>query len=168
MSTDELPGAGVEPAPGDTPGLPPSRRLELLCGGIAAALSGTLIGLSRLIEVRNETGGVDPRWWPTVLGVLGLVLAVALVVVALTATLHRDDVEPATASGLRNVFVTAAVAVAYVVVWPLIGFIPATFALLVILTAVYGARSWKVLVIFPAALTAFLYLLFATLLKVPL
>ncbi|QGH68640.1 tripartite tricarboxylate transporter TctB family protein [Pseudactinotalea sp. HY158] len=168
MSTDELPGADLEPAPGDTPGLPPSHRLELLCGGIAIALSLTLIGLSRLITVRNETGGVDPRWWPTVLGVLGLVLSIALVIVALTATIRRDDVEPATTPGLRNVFVTAAVAVAYVLAWPLVGFIPATVVLLVVLTATYGARSWKALVLFPAGLTAFLYLLFATLLKVPL
>lgn len=161
-------GSRGEPAPEPAPGLPPSRRLEVLTGVIAVALSAVMILLSRAIQVNRETGGVDPRWWPTVLGVVSLVLAVLLVVVALTRSLSRDDVEPTSRSGRINAVITAAAAVAYALAWPIVGFLPATFVLLLVLTAVFGARSWKVLVFFPLGLTAFLYILFAALLRVPL
>lgn len=155
-------------APEATPGMPPSKPLEILTAIIAIALSATMVFLSRAIHVNRETGGVDPRWWPTVLGVMALALAVLLLAVAATRTLPRDDVEPTSTSGRINALTTAAAAIAYAFAWPLIGFIPATLILLVILTVVYGARDWKVLVFFPVGLTAFLYILFGTLLRVPL
>lgn len=161
----DSPGAS---APEPALALPPSRRLEVLTGVIAIALSAVMILLSRAIQVNRETGGVDPRWWPTVLGVISLVLAVLLVAVALTRTLSRNDIEPTSRTGRINAVVTAAAAVAYALAWPIVGFLPATFVLLVVLTAVFGARNWKVLVFFPAGLTAFLYILFASLLRVPL
>lgn len=148
--------------------MPPSKPLEVLTGIIAIALSATMIFFARAIQVNRETGGVDPRWWPTALGVMGLALAVLLLAVAATRTLLRDDVEPTSTSGRINALTTAAVAIAYAFTWPVVGFIPATLVLLVILTVVYGARDWKVLVFFPVGLTAFLYVLFATLLRVPL
>lgn len=170
MSEFEFAGAdsGNESAPEPAPGLPPSRRLEVLTGIIATLLSAVVVALSRAVVVNRETGGVDPRWWPTVLGILALALAVALVFVALSGSMSRDDVEPTSRSGRVNAGATVVAAIAYTLIWPLVGFIPATLVLLVVLTAVFGARSWKVLVFFPLGLTAFLYTLFAVLLKVPL
>ncbi len=170
MSEFETAGAESheESAPEPTPGLPPSRRLEVITGVVAAILSAAMIALSRAVVVIRETGGVDPRWWPTVLGILALALSVALVVVAFSRPMSREDVEPTTRSGRINAAATVIAAIAYVLTWPLVGFIPATLVLLVVLTAVFGGRNWKVLTLFPLGLTAFLYTLFAVLLKVPL
>src|SRR5690625_7457946 len=71
MSEFEKAGADSheESAPEPTPGLPPSRRLEVITGVVAAILSAAMIALSRAVVVIRETGGVDPRWWPTVRGI---------------------------------------------------------------------------------------------------
>lgn len=149
-------------------GLPPSRRLEVITALCALAASAGLVLLSRQITVRTETGGIDPRWWPTLVGSLALALSVALLIVVLTRTMPRDDIEPTSKAGWARVAVTVTAAVAYTFLWPAIGYVPATLLVLIILTAAFGARNWKVLVLFPVGLTAFLYLLFGTLLKVPL
>lgn len=167
MTHAETSGADSS-APEPTPGLPPSKPLEAVTAIIAIAMSTSMVLFSRAIHVNRETGGIDPRWWPTMLGAISLGLAVLLLVVALTRPMLRDDVEPTSRSGRINALITVVVAIGYAFAWPAVGFIPATLALLVILTAVYGARNWKVLVFFPVGLTAFLYILFATLLRVPL
>src|SRR5699024_12856255 len=95
MSEFEKAGADSyeESAPEPTPGLPPSRRLEVITGVVAAILSAAMIALSRAVVVIRETGGVDPRWWPTVLGILALALSVALVIVALSRPMNRRSEE---------------------------------------------------------------------------
>lgn len=147
----------------------PSRRLEIVCAAIAVAGSGALVLLARAIEVRNETGGIDPRWWPELLGIAGLALGVLLLVVAVVRPpFDRDDLEAATRQGWVRVGIAVALAVAFVLLWPVVGFLVAAPVFLVVATYVFGGRGWKTLVLFPLLMTAGIYLLFHTLLKVPL
>ncbi|WP_052436505.1 tripartite tricarboxylate transporter TctB family protein [Georgenia sp. SUBG003] len=121
------------------------------------------------IEVRNETGGIDPRWWPELLGAAGLALGVLLLVVAiLRPPFNRDDLEAATRQGWLRVGIAVGLSIAFVLLWPVIGFLVATPVFLVVATYVFGGRGWKTLVLFPVLMTAGIYLLFHTLLKVPL
>lgn len=165
-------GGGVpdEPTPPtdvDSPG--PSRRLEVVCAVVTLALSVTLLVAARGVDVRTETGGIDPRWWPQVLGVAGTALSVALLAVALMRPrLPREDLITATPTGLRRLVLALLACVALVVVWPQVGFPPAALVFVVALTALFGGRGWRTLLLFPALLTGFIYALFAVLLKVPL
>jgi hypothetical protein len=161
-------------ADGDTPAgdiVPAraSRRLEIVCAALAVAGSGALALLARAIEVRAETGGIDPRWWPELLGLMGLALGAALLVVVLVRPpFNRDDLEAATRQGWVRVVASVALTVAYVLAWPLVGFVVATPVFLLAAVLLFGGRGWKTLILFPVLTTGFIYLFFHTLLKVPL
>ena len=139
-----------------------SKRMEIVCASIAVAFCTVLILAARAIEVRNETGGVDPRWWPEVLGTFGLVVAIV------RPPFDRDDMEAATREGWVRLAAAVALAVAFIFLWPVVGFLFITPPFLVVATYVFGGRGTKTVLLFPALMTAFLYLLFDTLLKVPL
>jgi hypothetical protein len=147
----------------------PSRRLEIVCAAIAVVGSGALLLLARAVEVRNETGGIDPRWWPELLGIAGLALGALLLVVAVVRPpFDRDDLEAATRQGWLRVGLAIVLSVAFVLLWPVLGFLVVSPIFLVAATYLFGGRGWKTLILFPVLMTGFIYLLFHTLLKVPL
>jgi hypothetical protein len=147
----------------------PSRRMEMMVAATGLIVSITGLLLAGRIEVRAETGGIDPRWWPTVLSIGSAVLSAALLIVALARPpFDRSDLERISAGGWRRLLLAGVVAAGYVVVWQLVGYLPGTVLFLAVLVWVFGGRGWKTLVLFPVITTAFTYLLFHTLLKVPL
>jgi hypothetical protein len=147
----------------------PSRRLEIVCAAIAVVGYGAIVLLARAIEVRTETGGIDPRWWPELLGVLGLVLSILLLVIAIVRPpFSRDDLEAATRQGWVRVGLAIVLSVVFILLWPVVGFLVVTPIFLVAATYLFGGRGWKTLILFPVLMTGFIYLLFHTLLKVPL
>lgn len=151
------------------PAPPASRRLEVCGAAIALGLSVLLLVLARDIDVRTETGGVDPRWWPELLALAGIVLSGLLLVLAVVRRpMRREDIEAATRSGRLRFGLTVALTFLYVFVWPVTGFVPATAGLLVAVVGIFGGRGVKALLLFPALLTASLYGVFHTLLAVPL
>ncbi|WP_159623046.1 tripartite tricarboxylate transporter TctB family protein [Ruania rhizosphaerae] len=146
-----------------------SRRLEIICAVIAIVGSALLVFAAQQIEVRNETGGIDPRWWPTVLGAAALAFGVVLAAVAvLRPPFSRDELESATRAGWVRLAVSVAIAMVYLVLWPWTGYLIATLPMLVVLTWLFGGRGWKTLAVFPVVMTAFTYALFHLVLKVPL
>jgi hypothetical protein len=161
-------------ADGDTPAsdvvpAQASRRMEIVCAALAVVASGALALLARAIEVRNDTGGIDPRWWPELLGTLGLALGAALLVVVLVRPpFDREDIEAATRQGWVRVVASVALTTAFVLAWPLVGFVVAAPVFLLAAVLLFGGRGWKTLILFPALITVFIYLFFHTLLKVPL
>lgn len=176
---------GVSSVQGDTPGggtpeggesqgtdtyhgLAPSRRTEVIVAVVALAVFACLVFLANNIDLRAEPGGIDPRWWPRALGVVGVVLSGLLVAVASTRDLARDDVEQTTAQGRIRFAIALGATVAFILLWPVITFFPATVLYVLGMTYCFGGRGWKVLTLFPVGITVFLYLLFHTLLKVPL
>ncbi|WP_277209147.1 tripartite tricarboxylate transporter TctB family protein [Isoptericola croceus] len=153
---------GVIPAP-------TSKALEIASALGALVFLGALAFLARRIELRTETGGIDPRWWPELLGTFGVVVAVALLVVSvLRRPTPREDVEPSTRAGFVRVVITIALTAAFLLAWPFVGFLVAAAVFLLAVTVVFGGRGWRVLILFPLLTTAFIYLLFDTLLEVPL
>lgn len=161
----------IEPA-GDDVEAPPattSRAFEAVVAAIAIAVVGAVLLLSQGISSDVDAGGLAPVWWPTVLGVIGLVLAVGMLVVALVRPLkEREDVVAATPEGWRQTGLAALASVAFVVAWDQVGFVVPALVFLVALCLIFGARSLKVLVLFPAGITALIYVLFDVLLRVPL
>lgn len=149
---------------------PPSRRLERGIGLVLTALS--VLGLigSRSIDVRVDSPGVGPQWWPTMLSVIALLISAVLAVLAFTRPpSERSGLESATRGGRRRLGLTVVIIALFVVAWTGTGnFLVPCVLMLVALLLSYGSRSWKALVVFPVLTTAIIYLLFHLLLRIPL
>jgi hypothetical protein len=147
----------------------PNRAMEITVAvvGLVAGLAGIL--LARGVELRAETGGIDPRWWPTVLSIGSAALSAALLIVALLRPpFDRSDLERVSEGGWRRLLLAGVIAAGYVAAWQVVGYIVATVVFLALLVWVFGGRGWKTLILFPVLTTGFTYLLFHSLLKVPL
>lgn len=149
---------------------PPSRKLERAIAISLIVLSALGVLGSRLIAVRTETGGLDPRWWPTVICGISLVLSILLTVISFTRPpFDRDDLEVTNREGWYKLAWTVLFCTLYIVAWTLTGnFVVPSVILLVILMWIYNGRGVKALVIYPIVTVTFLYLLFHSLLRVPL
>ena len=160
--------AGVDGVPEAT--VPhPSRRLEVASAVVCLALSLTLYLGARGIELRTETGGIDPRWWPQLLGLAGMVLSAALLATALLRPpLVPEDLQTSTRDGRRRLALGLLASVALVVLWPVVGFLVAMVPFVAGLTYLFGGRGWRTLVLFPVLLVGFLYVVFDVALSVPL
>jgi len=159
----------------------PSRTMEILVPLIALVLMAGFLFWAGQIELRREVGPgqIDARFWPTVLGWAGVVIAGwRLAVVLRSAPDDRDDLERVQEGGPRRLLLTLVASVAFVALWNLRSVVAAGFELrifpyaaavaLVGLTWLYGGRGWKALVLFPVATTALIYVLFHSLLRIPL
>lgn len=159
----------ADTVPGAVDSASPSKVLEVLCAAVAVVVCGLLILGARAIEVRRETGGIDPRWWPELLGIFGLALAIILLLlVIIRPPFDRTDLERATRSGWARLIAAIGLSVVFVVAWSFVGFLVPAAIFLVAATFLFGGRGWRTLLLFPAATTAFIYVLFHLLLKVPL
>ncbi|MDJ0350792.1 tripartite tricarboxylate transporter TctB family protein [Cryobacterium sp. PH29-G1] len=177
-----LPDADDAPTPsGGHDAAQPSRKLEIIAASVAVVVMTTFLVLVLQIDLRREAdaGQMDARFWPTVLGGLGLTIALWRLIVALTQTPdERDDLERLQVGGVTRLLASLALVVGYMAIWELRTFVMfgynfnlfvfITPLLLLGLLLIYGARSWKALVFFPLVSTAFIYLLFGMLLRIPL
>jgi hypothetical protein len=147
----------------------PSRRLEMIAAVSALILSGTALILSRNIDLRMDTGGLNPRWWPTVLASLASVLSAILIGLSMFGpTIGRGDLESAHSDGWVRMALALALSFLYVLAWSSIGYVVPTIVYLAASLWVFGLRSTKGLIAFPLITTAFIYGLFHFMLRVPL
>ncbi|KKC38113.1 hypothetical protein WH87_10940 [Devosia epidermidihirudinis] len=147
----------------------PSRRLEIVIAVTALVLSVTAIVLSQNIYLRMGAGGLDPKWWPTVLSSIAAGLSAILVGFALFGpTVSRGDLESVADGGWQRMLLALALSALYVFAWAQIGYIVPTIIYLAALLWLFGLRAWKGLVLFPLITTGFIYGLFHTMLRVPL
>jgi len=158
-----------------------SRPLEIAFAVIALTLAAGYLYLGTQIELRRpaSAGQIDARFWPLVLGTIGVAVSLVLLVIAITRPASsREDIEPVQRGGVPRVILSVAATTAFIVLWSLnaivafgyrIEIFPIIAAILMlVLLLVYGQRRWQGLVIFPLAMTAFIYVLFGMLLRVPL
>jgi hypothetical protein len=179
MSTPDI---AAEPAATDEyEGAPASRGLEIAFGVVALAFTAGYVFLTTQIPLRREAapGQIDARFWPMVIGVTGVVIAIAILAIALTRPAPtREDLERIQPGGYLRVIATLAITGAFIALWSLgtvilfgyrIEVFPVAAALLMAaLMLLYGHRRWLSLVIYSASVTAFVYVVFGMLLRIPL
>ena len=147
----------------------PSRRLEIAIAASALALSVTALLVSRAIPLRMGGGGIDPRWWPTLLSVLASALSALLVAMSLFGQAPaRGEVEAAEPDGWTRMLLALALSALYVFAWSHLGYVGPTLVFNLVLLRIFGLRSWKALGVYSVVTTAFIYGLFHYLLRVPL
>ncbi|MFD5214328.1 tripartite tricarboxylate transporter TctB family protein [Microbacterium sp. NPDC058345] len=158
-----------------------SRPLEIAFAAVALAFASGYVALATQIPLRREAaaGQIDARFWPMVIGVAAVAVAVVLLVIAITRPApERNDIERIQPGGIRRVGLTLAISLAFIALWSLgsvilfgyrIELFPVVAGLLMAsLMLVYGHRRWLSLIIYSAALTAFVYVVFGMLLRIPL
>lgn len=146
----------------------PSRSLEVVVGAVALGLSLLAWYLSQNIHVRMGGGGVDPKWWPTVLSIAASILSACMLVAALIRQEDRSDLLQTTRDGWKRIVLGLLLTALYVFAWWQIGYVVPTALFLAALLWLFGVRSWKPLILFPVLTTALIYGLFHLLLRVPL
>lgn len=162
-------GALASDPPADSVTAAPSPRMEQVAAGVVLIFGAALLVGARSIELRNETGGIDPRWWPTAVAVGILASGVMMAFNAATGRRGERDVEPARRSGWSQMILTVIGLAVVLILWEVgVSFLVLGPLYLVGLNWVYGLRSWKSLVLFPLVVGVLLYLVFQLLLKVPL
>jgi len=128
-----------------------------------------LLVTARGIVLRNETGGIDPRWWPTVISAGIIASGVWMLINAVLKVSIDRSVDPARRSGWIQVGVTVAALIAVLALWQVgVNFLVLGPIFLIVTNWAYGLRRWTTLLLFPAIVAAILYLVFQLLLKVPL
>lgn len=159
----------------------PSRALEIVAAAVAVAFAASYLAIATQIPLRNEdvAAAMTARTWPTVLGVAGVAVAILLLVVAITRPAPtREDLDAVSKGGPLRVALTVAISVAFVALWGLqsvimfgyrIQLFPVIAALyLAALLWLFGHRRWIGFVAYPIGLTAFIYVLFGIVLRIPL
>jgi putative tricarboxylic transport membrane protein len=139
----------------------------LLVAGVVAAVGGATIWASSGLNTDASGESIGPSWWPSVLGGL---LVLGAVAVAITALRHHDPLEEqrVSAHGLVRLAAVIALIVVYGIGWHYFHFVLVTSLFLSTLILITGGRGVKALLVFPLLTTAVLYGLFAMLLRVPL
>ncbi|PPL19371.1 hypothetical protein GY24_06560 [Microterricola pindariensis] len=163
----------------------PSKRLEIIVAAAALLFNVILLVAAQSIELRRaaDPGQIDARFWPTILALLGIGLAVARLVIAIVGKPdERDDLERVQPGQMGKLLIALALTAGFLGVWSwktatltLFGLVIG-FKLFVIVAPLYlaallfvfGARGWKSLVIYPVVTTGFIYLLFGQLLRIAL
>lgn len=146
----------------------PSRPLE-----VAASLAVVVLGVAmflgaRIIRVRNETGGIDPRWWPGGIGAGIAVMGLWMLFDAVRAPILRE-VAPAQRSGWAQMAATVAGLGVVLLLWQIgVSFLVLGPGYLVAMNWVFRLRTWRSLLLFPGIVLVLLLLVFQMLLKVPL
>ncbi len=150
-------------------------KLDIVTGmGSIAFASFVLIYAIRFPEPRGADFG--PALFPRVIASILIILGVLVLIQAWKLrTQPATECEPdpldeeivASFHGLRNVAVTIIVLVIYISVVGTIGFIPTTLVMLFVLMKTYGVSVLRS-VLFACLITAFVYVLFAVLLRVVL
>lgn len=165
-NTDVLPG---EPVEDFAFAAKPSRRLEIVIAVTALVLSVIALLLSRNIYLRMGSGGLDPKWWPTLLSIMAAVLSSVLLGMSLLGpTASRGDLEATQSDGWKRMLSALTLSALYAFAWSMVGYVIPTVLYLVALLWVFGLRSWKGLIAFPLVTTALIYGLFHFMLRVPL
>lgn len=144
------------------------RLRELVPAAVTIALGVLVLVLAQGIRsgVRVELG---PPFWPTMLAWSLIVLGVLQVVVNVLRGVSRANLpDPLSGWGIGRMLLTAVILVGYLLLWNVLQFWLITFATCVALTALYGGRGWRPLLVFPAIVTAVLHLLFVVALRVNL
>lgn len=159
-----------------------SRPLEIVFAVVALGFTAGYLFLATQIPLRRREaapGQIDARFWPLVIGVTGVVIAIALLAVAITRPAPtREDLERIQPGGYLRVIATLAITGTFIALWSLgsvilfgyrIEVFPIAAALLMAaLMLLYGHRRWLSLVIYSASVTAFVYVVFGMLLRIPL
>lgn len=147
----------------------PRTKLRGLVPGLVSLAIGIAIVL--LTEQVREVGNLPlgPRFWPGMVGwgiiVFGVIL---LVTFFLRGIKYADVPDEITGWGIGRFFMSAIVAIGYLLTWGLVPFWIPTLVVFVVLLWIYGARGWKALLLFPVIVTAVLHFLFVVALRVPL
>ncbi|MFT3889466.1 MAG: tripartite tricarboxylate transporter TctB family protein [Arachnia sp.] len=148
---------------------PEAPTMEKLTAAVVTVLGLAMLIGARGIVLRNEVGGVDARWWPTVIAAGIIACGLWMTFNAFRGVSIERTVDQSSRQGWIQVGITVGALALVLVLWHVgVGFLVLGPLYLVGMNWVYGLRRWTTLLLFPAIIMGLLYLIFMLLLKVPL
>lgn len=144
-------------------------KMEIFAAGLVLSLGVLMLVGARGIAVRNETGGIDPRWWPTVIAAGVILSGLWMLSNAMRKVSIEREVEVSRRTGWIQMMATVGGIAVVLFVWNLgISFVLLGPLFLAGLNWIYGLRKWTSLLLFPGIIAVLLYTVFQLVLKVPL
>ncbi len=146
-------------------------RRDLLCGAIGLVLAAVYYLAAQAIPISLLSDAVGPGGIPKVLGVCLAVLSLALMGSCLVARKVAGAAEPAEAFDVARharAFGIIGMGFAYVVLAPWLGYLLTLTALLVAAVIYFGGKPSLRLVATAVAGAAFLWVMFAKMLSIPM
>ena len=151
-----------------------SWKTDIITGAGTIAFAGFVIGMSFSFP---DSRGADfgPALFPRLIAVVLILLGISVLLQSRKGRIQAQDAEAQipegqhtlTSTGLRNVTITVATTVVYIVVVEKLGFIPTTAVFLLVLMKMFGLSTARSL-IFSCLSTGFVYVLFSVVLRVVL
>ena len=146
----------------------PYRLRELIAVLVSVGAGAAVLILSRFVQA-PQGGPLGPPFWPTMIG--WAMVGFGLLLVFVNVIRGKRPVEgpdQMTRWGVGRLILAAVLVVLYLLLWNLLQFWVSTLIVAVALTFLFGGRTWKALIVFPAVITAVLHFLFIVALRVPL
>ena len=149
-------------------------KTDIITGTGAIAFAGFVIGMSFGFPA-SRGADFGPALFPRVIAAILILLGTAVLLQSRKGRMQAQDGEarvpedqhPLTSAGLRNVIITVAVTVVYIVVVEKLGFIPTTAVFLFVLMKMFGLSLGRSL-LFSCLCTGFVFVLFSMVLRVVL
>lgn len=146
----------------------PSPALEFVTAITVTLLGAAVIIAARQISLRHTVNGIDPKWWPTGLGI-GIILMGLWMLADAAFGNRKREVQASQRTGLIQVIATVIGIALVLLLWHFrVNFLLLGPLYLAGMNWIYGLRNWKSILLFPAIISVTLYALFQLLLKVPL
>ncbi len=130
-------------------------------------IAGLIIHNSLQMNESVSGTAMGPGVWPIILSVVLVLLAVVQIVQTMLGKNHESEENPIDfkSPAMKRIYITAALVVVFAVLLKVLGFYIAMAFLLIAVMYLLGERNPRALVLVPAGILIFIYIVFVVLLK---
>jgi len=143
------------------------KKANFIVSGVFAAFAIFIIAISMGYPPSNH-GVPGPGMFPILIASLILISALVLVIQTLRMPKTGDTAIDLKSKNVLNVYITMAGLIVYIVLMPMIGFIVATSIMLVLYIKWFSKRPWWKCILISVVFTIAIFLLFGSVLNVPM
>lgn len=146
------------------------KKANLIVAALCAILGITIIAIASGYPTAEAygTGAPGPGLWPICISIVLLVCTLILTVRTLKMKPEQDEAIHIWGEGPRRTYISMAVLLVYVMILPILGFLPTTLAMLIFFIKWFSDYSIKKTAIISLAVTLIIYFVFKSFLNVPI
>jgi putative tricarboxylic transport membrane protein len=143
------------------------RKANFIVSGVFTVFALIIIGISLGFPPSNH-GVPGPGMFPIIIAVLIIIASLTLFITTLRMPKEQDTSIDLKSKNVLNVYITMAGLIIYFALMPLLGFIVTTSVMLTLYIRWFGKRTWWKCIVISVLFTVAIYLLFGSVLNVPM
>ena len=143
------------------------KKANFIVSGTFTLFAIIIIGISLGYPPSNH-GVPGPGMFPIIIASLIIVSAVTLVIQTLRMPKENDSAVDLSSKNVLNVYVSMAGLIVYAVLLPMLGFLSTTTVMLVLFIKWFSKRPWWKSILISVLFTLVIFLLFGSVLNVPM